>query len=570
MALRLRRGTDAQRQLITPAQGELIFVTDTTELYIGDGTTVGGVRITGEVVNQLVQLNDVDAALPQDGDILVYDSATGDWVSQELPIEDLSNVDASGAIDGHVLVYNSVSGNWESTFVEGIGGVFQEGGDYRIDIIGGDSSTIVDSQNGTLQGRVLAPNGSVVLNNGTDGTDAVFTGDVVGDVAGSVTGDVQGNILDNVGDELISHTDRTFKGDILAPNNVKIVDNGTNGTDATFKGTLTGALIGDVVGDVTGNVQGNVFGGDSSILVNAEDGLAYARVAAANGTVVLDPGSDGTDARFEGVVNGVLNGQVNGPVRGDLTGSVFADDSSVIVDGVNRLVKGDIDAANIDASEYVRAGRILHGGLVKNRIILEDTGVGNNQLILTTENTNGSIQVAKPLVLGGTAASAANGQVILYTENTTVVPDVIVLNSNTTASTGAQMSLGRSRGTKGAPAVVQIGDELGNYLLGGFNGSDYVPGGGMKAEVVDTPVAARTPAKIQIFTKDASGNDQIAITVTPDVLTTAFGGPAKLVNYADSTARDAAITAPEAGMMVFITGTSKAQVYDGAAWVDLH
>ena len=42
MALRLRRGTDAERQLITPVAGELIYTTDTKLLYVGDGSTVGG------------------------------------------------------------------------------------------------------------------------------------------------------------------------------------------------------------------------------------------------------------------------------------------------------------------------------------------------------------------------------------------------------------------------------------------------------------------------------------------------------------------------------------------------
>ena len=36
MALRLRRGTDAQRGTITPAEGELIFTTDTKKIYAGD------------------------------------------------------------------------------------------------------------------------------------------------------------------------------------------------------------------------------------------------------------------------------------------------------------------------------------------------------------------------------------------------------------------------------------------------------------------------------------------------------------------------------------------------------
>ena len=47
MALRLRRGTNAERQLITPAQGELIDTTDTKALYIGDGTTAGGIIVQG-------------------------------------------------------------------------------------------------------------------------------------------------------------------------------------------------------------------------------------------------------------------------------------------------------------------------------------------------------------------------------------------------------------------------------------------------------------------------------------------------------------------------------------------
>ena len=43
MALKLRRGTEANRTSITPAEGELIYITDTKKLYSGDGTTAGGV-----------------------------------------------------------------------------------------------------------------------------------------------------------------------------------------------------------------------------------------------------------------------------------------------------------------------------------------------------------------------------------------------------------------------------------------------------------------------------------------------------------------------------------------------
>ncbi len=45
MALQIRRGTDAERGLIVPAAGELIYTTDTKKLYVGDGTTSGGIEV---------------------------------------------------------------------------------------------------------------------------------------------------------------------------------------------------------------------------------------------------------------------------------------------------------------------------------------------------------------------------------------------------------------------------------------------------------------------------------------------------------------------------------------------
>ena len=48
MGLQIRRGTNAERLTITPAAGEPIYTTDTDLLYIGDGTTVGGLLISPE------------------------------------------------------------------------------------------------------------------------------------------------------------------------------------------------------------------------------------------------------------------------------------------------------------------------------------------------------------------------------------------------------------------------------------------------------------------------------------------------------------------------------------------
>lgn len=52
MALQIRRGTNAERILITPLPGELIYVTDyltappgTNAVYVGDGSTAGGIPV---------------------------------------------------------------------------------------------------------------------------------------------------------------------------------------------------------------------------------------------------------------------------------------------------------------------------------------------------------------------------------------------------------------------------------------------------------------------------------------------------------------------------------------------
>jgi hypothetical protein len=47
MPLQFRRGTDSQRSTVTPAAGEPLWITDTQKLYIGDGTSTGGIEVSG-------------------------------------------------------------------------------------------------------------------------------------------------------------------------------------------------------------------------------------------------------------------------------------------------------------------------------------------------------------------------------------------------------------------------------------------------------------------------------------------------------------------------------------------
>jgi hypothetical protein len=45
--IQIRRGVEAQRALVTPDAGELLFTTDQKQLFVGDGATAGGWLVGG-------------------------------------------------------------------------------------------------------------------------------------------------------------------------------------------------------------------------------------------------------------------------------------------------------------------------------------------------------------------------------------------------------------------------------------------------------------------------------------------------------------------------------------------
>jgi hypothetical protein len=54
MALQIRRGLESARTSITPAEGEVLYVTDTKRVYIGDGSTLGGNQVGGNLLFPII------------------------------------------------------------------------------------------------------------------------------------------------------------------------------------------------------------------------------------------------------------------------------------------------------------------------------------------------------------------------------------------------------------------------------------------------------------------------------------------------------------------------------------
>lgn len=225
MALQVRRGTNAERLGITPAEGELIFTTDTKQLYVGDGTTAGGITSIAGTIDSLLA-----DSTPQLGGTL-----------------DLNNHDITGT--GNINIIGTIQASGNINLGDGVGSdVINIGGVMSGDLVPNADAThdlgsttaywkeafisqlTVDSQITAerVQADIIADDSTIVFNSATGQIAAAqitgtFTGNVIGNVTGNVTGTLDGDVT----------------GSVFADNSTLLVD-GVNGT-----------LSGDIIGTTT-------------------------------------------------------------------------------------------------------------------------------------------------------------------------------------------------------------------------------------------------------------------------------------------------------------------------------
>ena len=256
-------------------------------------------------------------------------------------------------------MYNGVT--WVQVAGSGGGSGVVEGQTYDININGdvvGDDSTIIlqtDTKtlnitainstgvsqlatvnativNGQLKGNLLAADDSVMINNTTKNLTVS-----------------QGSITTLTGTDLDFNYVKanSFDGNLIGPDSTVMINNATQ--NANFASIVATEL--DVNGDAfadqltvtasafavnfvaSGEFQGNTVGN------------VKGSIKATGGQTILSNGTDGTDATFTGAVSGSLVGSITatGTLDGDLTGSVFGDDSSLLIDATNNKIVGDIN-----------------------------------------------------------------------------------------------------------------------------------------------------------------------------------------------------------------------------------
>jgi hypothetical protein len=285
-----------------------------------------------------------------------------------------------------------------------------------------------------------------------------------------------------------------FKGTFVGDDSTILVD----GVTGVLRGTLQGSVTGNVTGNLTGNVTGNLTGN----------------------------------------ITGDLTGNTTGFHTGDTKGSVFAADSGVVVDSIDRIFYGAVDAGDTVLADGSLTGTDFSLGTISTSLNLSMNLTGNLQIRQITDPVNGRF-----------------------------------------------ISLSQGRGTLASPAAVQAGDELGGMVIRAYTNSVTEGIAGAFGFVVDsTAVIAggnfiKSKAVISAASDTAADLVNSLIVDSAGVVTSNAFVASKFMQlpvYANDAARSTAIPTPAAGMLVFMTaGTSpavtrKTVVYDGTAWVALH
>ena len=414
MSLRIRRGTDAERSGVTFLEGELVYTTDTKKMFVGDGTTVGGIAVDS-TVGSINQMSDVNIVGIQTGQILQWDGSqfiAGDDQGDKESVTGAdstilvdatnSSINLDGTVKGHIIpdqneTYNlgSASKKFNDLFLSGTTITL---GTATISSTGGEitlsqpinaevkSSGNIDTNDNTITNTAAGGNITVAPTAGKQ----FRVDDTVGGTSFSVDTTAKSvNVHNGYGLKLATFASADYTaisgseqaGQIVFDNPTKTLKlyNGAGWTSIAGGGGSGGGIVEGQTYDI--NISGDIIGTDSTIIfnqntknINVQDittvtldvnGSAFAEdmtvttdvnavnftasgkfsgniegnvkgnVKASGGATVLNSGTNGNDATFQGTVSG------------DLKGSVFGDDSSVIVDGINGEVVGKINAQEI-------------------------------------------------------------------------------------------------------------------------------------------------------------------------------------------------------------------------------
>ena len=521
MPLQFRRGTDAERLTITPAVGEPIWTTNTNRIYVGDGTTVGGVAVdiplpsTGTFVSlTLTNLHftgdpvGVNQTTAWTGTVVWSAISSkpngGLYTTSTVEFEQLSVTgSAIPSTEASVLINASGTSTYELPHAGGYGL-------WAINKVGSSARIVTDAYTAASAGA-----GSVWTGRKARGTasapTAALNGDLLLRVAGTGFGDTE---FENTSSSYIDF--KAIEDFTDGAHGTSITLNTTNSGTNTVNASLTVRSDGTIITAPQGSAT-------SSVLLINKTGLAsYQTPSNVDGfDIWAIRDQESARAVMESYGTGVFPAWQGRRARGTAASptAVQTDDTLVSLRangyGATEYSQTSTGYVNISAIENFtdtdRGTRILFGvtpaGSIKPDTVA--TMRSDGVFVYTTATTgNGmlTVQGSYPNLTFELAYDGTNIQTVNIpnTAGRILVDTYAADNAGGYGIDKSYFTGRRARGTASAPTAVQVGDSLAR-----FNGIGYADTG-----FINTSSAGITFVALENFTDSAAGG-KISFDVMP-------------------------------------------------------
>jgi hypothetical protein len=558
MPLKIRRGTNTERSSVVLAEGEIAYTTDTQQLYVGDGSTLGGNAVggSGGGLNNLVE----DTSPQLGGNLdLNNNNITG-----------TGNITVTGNLDSRGLFSlgtNDVSSNSDSIRTLGITRATSTSATLGSQIAARRARGTIFSPTTILSGDVI----SDITSQGHDGSDYVTSTAILGRATSTIsTGVIPGQLefyTANTSGVLTERLRINQLGTIFAygpivSENVELEsDNSSNRllglTLASDDNIGSSLVIRKSRG--TNEVETSISSDDiiSSITAQGYDGAAYQIssriIQRATGSVISGnvPGNiEFYTNNNSGVLQQRLNlthdGFVN--IGGNLTatGNVTINGyfSATNENAANRMLdliqynsgepgvtvtyrKGrgtselpqvvlsnDI-ISGITAQAYDGSGFQISSRILQRVVGSVSTGITPGQIEFYTTNSAGTsaqrllidssgvVTVTGGLTVGSTVTTNGN---VRFDNTTYTSGSYVLFRQYHNTADASNVTFARYRGTSSSPATVLQNDKVADLTFTAFDGTNAVGVGGINLTVTGPVATNSIPTRLAFLLHDGTSN----------------------------------------------------------------